>query len=211
MTNKKILDGTYLVIDPCEDNEKIFTTLQIIPAGAIAAVQIWDNFKKGIEHYKMLILEIAKLCKQKQVPVIINNHWELVEALDLNGVHYDTKEVAEQSIYKLSEEVITGITCNNDLDIVKWAGENRLSYISFCSIFPSSTANSCELVKFETIQQARKIVDIPIFLAGGIKPENIHLLSTLEYSGIAVVSGIMSSSDPIDAINQYNNNTKKYL
>ena len=209
----KIANGIYLIIDPSEQADKMSGTLKPILGESIAAVQIWDNFKYGIDHYKLLISDIVKLCKEKEVPVIINNRGELLEQFELSGVHYDTPAIAEQNRKYISSNanVITGITCNNDLSIVEWARDNNLSYISFCSLFPSSTANSCELVKFETIQKAKSIVDIPIFLAGGIKPENLHLLNNLEYSGIAVVSGIMNNSNPIDAVNQYNNNTKKYL
>lgn len=213
MTNKKIANGIYLIIDPSEQADKILGKLKQILGKSIAAVQIWDHFQNDIEHYKLLISDIVRLCNEKNVPVIINNRGELLEQFELSGVHYDTQAIAEQNrkyINRVSN-IITGITCNNDLRIVEWARDNHLSYISFCSIFPSSTANNCELVKFETIQKAKSIVDIPIFLAGGIKPENLHLLSTLEYSGIAVVSGIMNSNNPIDAVNQYNNNTKKYL
>lgn len=80
---------------------------------------------------------------------------------------------------EMNRKIITGITCNNDLSIVEWADKNEFDYISFCSMFPSSTANSCELVTFDTVKEARKITTLPVFLAGGIKPENIELLNEL--------------------------------
>jgi thiamine-phosphate pyrophosphorylase len=96
-----------------------------------------------------------------------------------------------------------GLTCNNDLTFVDWASKNKLDYISFCSIFPSSTVNSCELVSFNTINQAAKRYSLPIFLAGGIKPENLDKLKELDYAGIAVISGIMSSDRPDESIKKY--------
>ncbi|ULT43210.1 hypothetical protein KRR40_06900 [Niabella defluvii] len=37
---------------------------------------------------------------------------------------------------------------------------------------------------------------MPLFLAGGIKPGNMETLSGLDYSGIAIVSGIMEADNP---------------
>jgi thiamine-phosphate pyrophosphorylase len=97
----------------------------------------------------------------------------------------------------------TGLTCNNDLYTVEWAEKNSLDYISFCSIFPSTTSNSCEWVSFRTIEQARKITSMPIYLAGGIHLSNLSQLKGLDFDGIALVSGIMSSIDPAETTKQY--------
>ncbi|QCK14452.1 thiamine phosphate synthase [Mangrovivirga cuniculi] len=41
---------------------------------------------------------------------------------------------------------IFGLTVNNDLDIIKEAIDYGFDYLSFCTVFPSETNNSCELV-----------------------------------------------------------------
>jgi thiamine-phosphate pyrophosphorylase len=95
------------------------------------------------------------------------------------------------------------------LDVVTSAEQNNLDYISFCSVFPSSTSNSCERVTFDTIRKARTITAMPIFLAGGMRLENINKLSELDYNGVAVISGIMQAEDPAKATKQYNQLLKK--
>ena len=77
------------------------------------------------------------------------------------------------------------------MDAVKWAAEHHVDYISFCSMFPSSSAATCEIVSYESVKKAAKIFDKPLFLAGGIYPGNIKQLKDLEYDGIAVISGII--------------------
>src|SRR6185369_6565581 len=94
-------------------------------------------------------------------------------------------------------------TCNNDLAIVDWAMKQKLDYISFCSVFPSSTSNSCDLVSFDTIRRAREITSLPIFLAGGISPDNMKRLRELDFDGVAVISGIMNQDDPAQAAKKY--------
>jgi len=204
----KMQNGIYLIVDPSMERNVLVSKLRQITHEEIAAIQIWDNFKPN-ENLIELINVILQLCHDKKIPVLINNQWELLKHTNLDGVHFDNKPEDFLRITKeLNREFITGITCNNDLSIVKWADENGFDYISFCSMFPSSTANSCELVRFNTVKEARKITSLPIYLAGGIKPENIDLLNELNYSGIAIVSGIMSAENPVKEIKKYHQKIK---
>ncbi len=200
---RKIQNGIYLIVDPSMDRNVLMGKLQEIIYEQIAAIQIWDNFKPN-ENPIAFINGILQLCHSKNIPVLINNQWELLKKTNLDGIHFDQiQDNISQLKQELGRGIITGITCNNDLSIAKWANENKLDYISFCSMFPSSTANGCELVTFDTVKEAGKITSLSIFLAGGITPGNIELLNELNYSGIAVVSGIMSADKPVEEIKKY--------
>jgi thiamine-phosphate pyrophosphorylase len=200
---KKIASGIYLVVDPSMEENSLLHKLEMILQEKIIALQIWDNFYEG-QNVESLIEKITERCHAKQVPVLINNRWQLLNTTSLDGVHFDSIPANFEEIKKqIDHPFIAGITVNNDLSLVHWANKHQLDYISFCSVFPSSTSNSCELVKFETIREAREITSMPIFLAGGIKPENITKLDVLDYDGIAVISGIMSSDQPDQSIKAY--------
>jgi len=201
----KIGNGIYLVIDPSMQKDELLPRLKEISGAEICALQIWDNFPEGADA-AALCNEILNCFKGSGIPVLINNRWELCNSLALHGVHFDfppenLNEIREQ----LGANRILGITCTNDLSIIEWAERSGLDYLSFCSMFPSGTATSCELVKPETVLSARKITSMPIFLAGGIRPENLEQLRSLPYSGIAVVSGIMHAENPLQSINEYQN------
>lgn len=203
MEKRKIQSGVYLVVDPSMDETILLRKLQLILQEEIAALQVWDHFL--LQHsVHELLTKIITLCHEKNVPVLINNQWELLATLPLDGVHFDSipqdfKRIQES----INREFIAGLTCNNDLSYVQWANDHRFDYISFCSVFPSDTSNSCELVKFETIQKTRAMTSMPLFLAGGIRPENMAKLKELSFDGIAVVSGIMGSDNPDWAVREY--------
>lgn len=204
----KIQNGIYLIVDPSMDRNILMEKLKEIIHEGIAVLQIWDNFKPD-ENPLEFINGILQLCHMKNIPVLINNQWELLKQTGLDGVHFDKmQDNILQMKNELNRQIITGITCNNDLSVVKWADKNEFDYISFCSMFPSSTANSCELVTFDTVKEARKITSLPVFLAGGIKPGNMELLNELDYSGIAIVSGIMNAGKPIEALKKYKQKIK---
>ncbi len=206
---RKIQSGVYLIVDPSANRDQLLNTLEKIVHEKIAAVQIWDNFLPN-ETPLPFIIQVLHLCHSQNIPVLINNRWELLKSINLDGVHFDEKP---HDIFclkrELERDLIIGITCNNDLSVVRWAHQKRLDYISFCSMFPSSTANSCGLVNFDTIRSAQEITDIPIFLAGGINPANMHKLATLKFSGVAVVSGIMNAADPLNQLKSYQEKIKE--
>lgn len=209
---KKVMQsGIYLILDPAMDKILLLDKLKILIYEEIIAVQIWDNFKLGVNELD-LIQEIVQICHSQNIPVFINNRWEFLASTQLDGVHLDK---IPQDFFEIKNackiETMWGITCNNDIGVVQWAADNEFDYISFCSMFPSSTANSCDLVRFDIIQEASRISTIPIFLAGGIKPENVSLLNELPYSGIVLVSGVMNEEQPQKAIKKYLNKIDKLI
>jgi thiamine-phosphate pyrophosphorylase len=209
MRKQTIESGIYLIIDPSMDEEIVFSKLNLIVKEKISAIQIWDNFKEN-QNIKELLLKIHELTSSNNIPLIINNRWEYLNQIPFDGIHFD--EIPENFIQIKKEincDFIAGITCNNKLSTIEYAEENQFDYISFCSMFPSKTANSCELVNFDTVQKAKSIFSGKIFLAGGIDLNTIKNLEELNYDGIAVVSGIMSEENPSHTIKEYQQNIKK--
>ncbi|NBC82625.1 MAG: thiamine phosphate synthase [Bacteroidetes bacterium] len=201
----KISGGLYLVVDPSMEQSLLLDKLKQALKGGAQIVQVFDNWHQEINK-KHTLDAITAICQPFHVPVIINNHTELLKETAVNGIHFDTIPPEKESVAEFlsKEDYIVGITCGNDLEIVKWAHANQLDYISFCSMFPSSSVDTCEIVSFETVEKAREITDIPIFLSGGINMQNINSLDTLSFNGIAVISGIMKAQD-------VENSTKEYM
>ena len=146
---------------------------------------------------------VKEIADHFKVPVLINEEWILALETELDGVHFDHIPADWNIIKKRLEDKLIGLTVGNELELIQWANENKLSYISFCSVFPSSSVDTCQLVKHETIRQAETLTSLPIFLSGGIKPENLHLLEEFSYQGLAVISGIMNQINPKKASLDY--------
>lgn len=209
MKRQTVQSGIYLIIDPSMDEEILLSKLNLIVKEKIAAVQIWDNFKEN-QNIEELLLRIYEKTSSHKIPLLINNRWEYLKQIPLDGIHFDeTPENFNEIKKEINRNFIVGITCNNELPTIKCAEEHQFDYISFCSMFPSKTANSCELVNFETVQKAKSIFSGKIFLAGGIDLNNIKNLDELNYDGIAVVSGIMSAENPSETIKKYHQKIKK--
>jgi thiamine-phosphate pyrophosphorylase len=158
---------------------------------------------------EQLIVYLTELAANFDVPVLINEEWKYLKTTPLDGVHFDTvpKELA-QIEEEVGRDFIAGITCGNDLDVVRWADENGLDYISFCAMFPSPSVGSCEIVRPETVKKARDITSLPLFLSGGITPDNMDEFEGLDFNGVAVISGILKDENPRKKASDYKQELK---
>ena len=201
----KPLKGVYLVIDPKQEWGVLLDKLHSALRGGIDVVQIWNHWQPGLErHLKLAFVgEVKALAGPFGVPVLMHDDWELAIDANLQGVHFD--QVPDG--FDLVKEALTGkyigLTVGNDLKLIAWAEEQSLSYISFCAVFPTPSVGSCEIVDQANIRKARAITRLPIFLSGGIRPENLVRLKQLSFDGVAIISGVLSADNPEEAVKQY--------
>lgn len=204
---KKIKPGVYIVVNPAQDKKEVLHRLTQLKDEEISAIQVWNN--PDVEKMdEELIDGIIHLFKGS-TPVLINNQWEMLKTHAFDGVHFDTiPDNYDEIISEVNRDFIKGVTLGNELDVVRKAEELNFDYLSFCSMFPSQTTDSCEIVRPETVKKCREMTGMPLFLAGGIRPDNVNLLSDLSFQGIAVISGIMSAESPKEALKEYQNQLK---
>lgn len=203
---KSEISGVYLVIDPSADRSTLPGKVWQALEGGVSLLQIWNHWPDSINQSgkKELITSIQNMAAGFEVPVLINQEWELLKSTRLDGVHFE--EVPDdypQIQQEVGRDFIAGITCSNDLKIVRWAEEYELDYISFCAMFPSPSVSSCEIVRPETVRRARQITGLPLFLSGGITPGNLGRLGELDFNGVAVISGILDAEDPLRTAKAY--------
>ena len=209
MTKQRLNGGVYLVINPAEEQQWVLQQLRKAVSAGIAAVQIWNN-RIDSGPIVSLAKEVINICRPLRIPVIINNDVELMRTVGADGVHFDDLASGARAIGQLSANDIKGITCGNDLRTIRWASKNQLDYISFCSMFPSVSADACELVDLNTIREANEISKTPLFISGGVTPTNmLQLPADAKYAGVAVISGIMHASDPAATVNEYLDSLKQ--
>ena len=198
-----IKNGLYLVIDPSLTLPILLSKIEAALKGGVDIIQIWNYFSEGADK-EMIIKLIVSIAYQYNVPVLINEDITFIDLVD--GIHFDEIPADFDKIKAdISPDSIIGITCGNDFGKIEWAVANQLDYISFCSVFPSKSVNTCELVSREMIGKTRAYTSMPIFLSGGIDLNNLALLKDTGLNGVAVISGIMGKEEPEDAAKAYKN------
>jgi len=205
MSEQHIKNGVYLVLDPGMELDKLQQQLVKISSCELSAIQIWDNMQHMQEEEINEVFDVVfDIFGGKNIPILINNRWEYLNDRPFDGVHFDHIPLFfEHIVEQIKRPFLKGLTLNNDLSVVSVAEKYGFSYFSFCSMFSSQTSNSCEIVHPETIKTCRQKTEIPIFVAGGITPQNLHLLNDLDYNGVALISGIMKAENPVEQLSKY--------
>lgn len=200
------LSGVYLVVDPAMDRAELLNKVEQALQGGVEILQIWNHWPGGITHSgkEQLVGSILEIAGDYDVPVLINEEWELLKTTRLHGVHFDAVPDDLEAIRRAAGRAfIAGVTCSNDLQVVRRAEEAGMDYISFCAMFPSPSVDSCEIVQPETVKKARELTSLPLFVSGGITLDNLRELEELDISGVAVISGILNADVPRDSALAY--------
>jgi thiamine-phosphate pyrophosphorylase len=209
----KNLRGLYLVVDTTIPEEKLFPVIEQALEGGVDILQLWGTWKDQGEALR-LGRRIHSLARKHQATLLIADDVDLCGALDADGVHFDGYALPRRLPADVRKEIgtdkIIGVTCGNNKEKLLWAEENGADYISFCSMFPSSSVDSCELVPLEMVREAKRMLSIPVFASGGITFENIDQVLEAGADGIAVVSAILKAAQPRAVAQQFKKKIEAY-
>lgn len=192
----KVNYGLYLVTDTniCS-REKLVSVTEAAIKGGVTLVQLREKDISTREFFAEA-LELKKLCKNYNVPLLINDRIDIALAVDADGIHIGQSDMPLKVSRKiLGPNKIIGLSAGNVNQAVE-AVSDGADYLGVGAVFPTSTKKDASNVGIEMLKQVRKSVDIPIVGIGGINPDNISQLYGSGIEGVAVVSCIMGSDDP---------------
>jgi thiamine-phosphate pyrophosphorylase len=139
---------------------------------------------------------LATMCRERDIPLIINDDIELAAACDAAGVHLGQNDApVSQARRRLGREAIIGVSCYNQPERARAAAGEDASYVAFGRFFPSNTKPGAVAALPALLRQARREISLPIVAIGGITPGNGADLVDAGADLLAVNHGIFGQSD----------------
>lgn len=180
----------YLIIDCCIDFDVLFNQVKQALQGGADKVQLMNaDFYTNLQISKLL-----ECCHSYKAMLLINQDLDLAISNQCDGVHFDYLPKI-WSRDKVANSFIVGVTVGNDESEIKNAINSSADYISFCSLYPTTSASNCELIEKKNIMHAAKCFKIKIYVAGGIKQEHLDDIKDWPIAGIAMITGITDAQD----------------
>jgi thiamine-phosphate pyrophosphorylase len=140
-------------------------------------------------------LEIKKLCRKYQVPLIINDNVEVAIKCGADGIHVGQEDIEAGKVRQLVGETrILGVS----VQTVKQALEAERAgadYLGVGAVFTTTSKLDADTVSHATLKEICNVVSIPVVAIGGIYKHNILELSGTGVDGVALVSAIFSAED----------------
>jgi thiamine-phosphate pyrophosphorylase len=193
VTCMKKLEGLYLVVSPVMPFDELLVTVKKALRGGVDLLQL---IPEGSEILR-LAEDLSSLTEQYDVPFLVNGNLQLAKEVGAEGLHLDRYDVTPSEVKQvLGKQCIIGYTLGDNLEKLKWAETVGADYVSFCSVFPTSSATQCDIVPIETIRAAKFQTTLPIFAAGGINLNNAERVLKAGVNGIAVTSALLKAKDP---------------
>lgn len=144
--------------------------------------------------------EIMKICRRHNCMLIINDHPQVVAAIDADGVHLGKEDVHPSEARKLLGDKIIGGTANIFDDVLRI--KDDVDYIGLGPFRFTSTKKNLSPVlgmdgyKSIVTQLELNQIKHPVIAIGGITLNDVPEIMSTGVYGIAVSSGITSSDQP---------------
>jgi len=190
MRDSFTIKGLYAITpDSADLNTLIQKTKSAIEGGAFMV-----QFRSKIQDRDVKMQQCAailRLCREYEIPCIVNDDVDMCRILEADGVHLGEKDdnIAEVRNI-LGEDAIIGSSCYDQLDRAKSAQKEGASYVAFGAMFPTSTKSNAPRASLALLKEAKREIQIPIVAIGGITVNNAHDVIKTGIHAIAVIASL---------------------
>lgn len=188
--------GLYVIV------ESVAQLQRALMAGVLT-VQL--RIKSDDPHYLQHQIEQAvQLCRQQQVQLFINDHWQLALVCGAYGVHLGQEDIETADLVALQQAGIRlGISCHGFYKLLR-AQQLQPSYVAIGAIFSTQTKNMAG--KIQGLTKLRHYVAlfnaIPLVAIGGINEHNAAAVLATGIRHIAVAQAFAKASQPQQWVTQ---------
>ncbi|NDI87404.1 thiamine phosphate synthase [Undibacterium crateris] len=189
------LRGLYLVTPDWDDTRQLISVTEQALLGGAALVQYRHKTANPVLRMQQAS-ELLQLCRSYAVPFIVNDHLELCQAIDADGLHVGGTDMQVQAARQaLGPEKILGASCYGDLERAQRAAEAGASYVAFGGFYPSRIKKYEVSTAADIVSDAAGL-DLPRVVIGGMTLENCKPLVARGAEMVAVISSVYFERDP---------------
>ncbi len=184
------------------DEELLKRILGTLDGGA----QIIELREKNIPHNKLVKFakRVKRITEKYNVPLIINDEPLVALEAGADGVHLGEHDPLITDARKmLGKGAIIGVSAYNSVQRALKSEKDGADYVAMSSPFPSISKPLKKLTPPEIIREVKRRLKIPLFVIGGITPENAREIMSLGVDGIAVMSGIFNNENTEEITRKY--------
>lgn len=202
---KQAIRGLYAITpdEPC--TAQLLHRVRLALQGGASVLQ-YRNKLGGASRRLEQASALRELTREFSVALIINDDAALAKMVDADGVHlgFDDGSVAEARAMLGSGKII-GVSCYNRVDLAHEAAGLGADYVAFGAFFASTIKPAAPAATIDLLCQARREIDLPIVVIGGITAENGAQLLTAGADALAVISALFGVEDVEQAARQFVN------
>lgn len=188
--------GLYLVTPDWDDTEKLLAASTQAIEGGARLLQYRHKTASDTLRSEQASALLA-LCRRLNVPFIVNDHLDLCERIDADGIHVGGTDASVAEVRaRLGHDKIIGASCYGDLQLARNAAAADASYVAFGGFYPSRVKQYEVTTSPDIIRQALSELSLPVCVIGGMTPQNARPLVTKGAHMVAAISSVYAADDP---------------
>jgi thiamine-phosphate pyrophosphorylase len=177
MRDSFIIKGLYVITTDMTDLNTLIHKTKLAIEGGAFMVQYRSKMQDRVVKMQQCAA-ILRLCREYDVPCIINDDVEMCHILEADGVHLGVNDDNIAEVRRiLGEDAIIGSSCYDQ-------------YVAFGAMFPTPTKPNAPRASFELLSEAKREIHIPIVAIGGITVNNAHDVIETGIDAIAVITSL---------------------
>ena len=140
--------------------------------------------------------KLRKICADKQIPFFINDNSELIEVLQVDGIHVGQDDISVDILRKKHPDLIIGLSISTEAELEK----SNLKVVDYIGVGPvyatKSKADAKAVIEMSWIKTLKtRYPELPMVGIGGITEYNAHEVIKAGADGVSVISAITKSKD----------------
>lgn len=187
----------YLVTDRNQTGGRdLLWVLERALEGGVRAVQLREKDLGGRELF-VLAEKTKRLCERYQANLFVNDRVDVALGVDAEGVHLGGDSMPVRAARELlGAEKLIGVSTHS-IKEAREAEQEKADFILFGPVyFTPSKAVYGEPQGLGRLKEVVEKISLPVYAIGGIKPENIAEIKAAGVRGVALISAVLSASDP---------------
>ncbi len=195
-------------------NGNLYAVLEEALQAGVTMFQFREKGQNSLEEdpvkKRELAIKCQELCREYQIPFVVNDDVELALAIKADGIHVGQEDAPiKEVLRRVSPDTIVGLSTSNAQEVAEAETVEGLDYIGLGPVFTTSSKDNTDPEL--GIEGMTKIIgegrSLPVVAIGGISAENAAEVRKAGVDGVSVISAIARSENISHTIEQLKENS----
>jgi 8-oxo-dGTP diphosphatase len=193
----------YLITpDQSEYDDRFLQLTEKMISSGLRLLQ-FRSTRSNFSQHGDFVRELAQVCKGSTCGLLYNGPVEHALAVGAHGVHLQSSGLMQLLTRPLADDFWVGASCHDEREIVH-AGQVRADFCVLAPVHQTGSHPSARGMGWNRFEKLAGIAHIPVYALGGIKPEELDEARHRGAHGVAMISAVWNTSDPVAVVTGMN-------
>jgi thiamine-phosphate pyrophosphorylase len=184
-----------LITEPRRTPAELLGLVEQAVVSGVNWVQLRDKQASGLAMFRQAE-ELRRMTLQAGAKLSINDRLDVALAVGADGVHLAGQSLPVAAARGLAGGRLLVGRSVHSLEEAQAAARAGADYVTFGHVFPTTSKPGLPPQGVSVLAEIVAAVDVPVLAIGGINAANLDQVLATGCAGIALISAILSASDP---------------